>query len=367
MTRSEELKEKHARVSEYMDGHHLDAVLLTRRDNFSWFTGGRDNHVVTSGEEGVATLLITPKEVTVITNNIEAPRIFGEELTKKEAKCKFKPWHDSAAAASLLKSLIGKKRVASDNAIGRTKLLKPDFAELRYSLTHSEIKRYRSLGADASAAIEAAAKAVKPGMTEFQIAALLSQQVISRGMEPAVILIATDERIKKYRHPIPTGRKVKRCVEMVLCARRNGLVISCTRFVHFGPLPKIIERKHRAVCLVDAAMNLSSTVGTCVADVFRVARKMYRKTGFANEWKLHHQGGPTGYGPREYLATPTDERCILPNQALAWNPSITGTKSEDTILSTPRGVQFLSGPQKWPTISVEYNGITLDRPDILVR
>jgi len=59
---------------------------------------------------------------------------------------------------------------------------------------------------------------------------------------------------------------------------------------------------------------------------------LIREQGFADEWKLHHQGGPAGYEPREFVATPITDNVISAGQVFAWNPSITGgVKSEDTV------------------------------------
>jgi hypothetical protein len=57
----------------------------------------------------------------------------------------------------------------------------------------------------------------------------------------------------------------------------------------------------------------------------------------------------------------------LENQPFAWNPSITGTKSEDTILATSQGPQVITAAQDWPMVSVEGEDGAWQRPDILVR
>jgi antitoxin VapB len=49
----------------------------------------------------------------------------------------------------------------------------------------------------------------------------------------------------------------------------------------------------------------------------------------------------------------------------AWNPSITGTKSEDTILVGPHGNEVLTGIEGWPALSVTVDGQTVARPAIL--
>jgi antitoxin VapB len=50
----------------------------------------------------------------------------------------------------------------------------------------------------------------------------------------------------------------------------------------------------------------------------------------------------------------------------AWNPSITGTKSEDTILVTETGNEILTSISGWPVISVDIDGDTIERPAILI-
>jgi hypothetical protein len=45
-----------------------------------------------------------------------------------------------------------------------------------------------------------------------------------------VFLVASDERIAQYRHPLPcSGKAVERYVMVVGCFQREGLVVSLTR------------------------------------------------------------------------------------------------------------------------------------------
>jgi len=61
------------------------------------------------------------------------------------------------------------------------------------------------------------------------------------------------------------------------------------------------------------------------------------------------------------LATPTATERIEGNQAFAWNPSIAGTKSEDTILLSDKGTEIISQVGDWPCTEVD----GIKRPDIL--
>jgi len=78
------------------------------------------------------------------------------------------------------------------------------------------------------------------------------------------------------------------------------------------------------------------------------------------------RGGATGYASREWRASPNETRKVQLHQAFAWNPSITGTKSEDTIVVTEEGFTLLTqGSGKWPALGVEVDGNVIQRPDIL--
>ncbi|NOZ24101.1 MAG: M24 family metallopeptidase [Planctomycetes bacterium] len=358
---------KARRLNAFLKKKKLDGVLLTRQDHFAWLTCGGDNHVVTASETGFGTLLYTPERKVLFATNIEAPRIMKEELSRMDVAVVDYPWHqEGQIKAKAIKKVIRGMRVASDDGVAGTKRLDGGFTELRYSLTEAEIKRYRALGKECNAAMEEIGHKVKKGQTEAEIAADICRAFIARDIQPTVCLIAADERLK-YRHPIYKTRKVKKCVMIVMCGRRKGLICSLTRMVHFGRLPDELRRKHDACCAVDAAFNLSSKPGVTLGTCLKNAQSVYEATGFADEWQLHHQGGTAGYAGRDKIATPGDRTRIQPNQALAWNPSIRGTKSEDTIIAHKDRIEVISRPVNWPTIKVTWKGKTIQRADILAK
>ncbi len=188
-----------------------------------------------------------------------------------------------------------------------------------------------------------------------------------RGIIPGVCLIAADERISKFRHPIPRGKKIESYVMVVTCAKRKGLIVAITRIVHFGKLPQELARKHHAVIKVDTAFILNTEIGKPIGEIFDEGVKTYRECGFPEEWKYHHQGGPMGYHERYFVATSGETKKVEINQPFGWNPSITGTKSEDTIISSREGITIVTEDKDWPLIPVECKGKTVLRPDILVR
>src|SRR5690606_33775380 len=137
----------------------------------------------------------------------------------------------------------------------------------------------------------------------------------------------------------------------IVCARRHGLVAAATRIVHFGSVSEDLAARHRAVAEIEAKAVAATAPGRSAGEIFQVIQQAYADAGFPDEWRLHHQGGAIGYENREWIAVPGAEERVAAVQAFAWNPSITGTKSEDTYLISADGSECLTRGD-WPTLSV---------------
>ena len=359
---------KHRRVMEYLAGRNLDAVLLSRRCNFSWYTGGAHNYVATACDVGNAWLLIDGDGARVLTSNIEATRLREEELSETGIEVVALPYADPGAWRQAFVKAAGSRRVAADAPPGVLDLPATDgeFDRLRWTLTSWEVDRYRALCRDVVDAVEGVARSARTGQTENELAGEVSWALRSRGCVPWVLLVAADDRLERHRHPLPTDQVVERCVMLATCAERRGLIAACSRIVAFGAIPADLARKHQAVVTVDTALITSTRVGATLGEIFAEAGRAYAETGFEDQLALHHQGGSCGYLPREVKAGPGEATVVLADQAFAWNPSITGTKSEDTILCRESGPELLAEPTDWPTLSGQWKGRTLARPAILL-
>ncbi len=363
--RAEEVAEKHKRVRAFLQTHGLDGLLLTRRDNFAWFTGGGDNHIPSSQEAGVATLWITHDRTVLLTSNIEAARVMEEELSGVIDACETWGWYEDADA--FIRQRIAGQRTVSDTGIAGTENRADAIKQLRYVLTENEQRHLARLGRVFGEALEWAARSVRVGDTEHEIGARLAQRLLAVGVEPTVNLVAVDERIFRYRHPIPTAKRLERYAMLVGCARSGGLIVAATRLVHFGPVPQDVAERYAALLKVEAALHAETKIGRSAADVLNKAIAAYERVGFKDEWKDHHQGGAIGYDNREWVATPHETEMIRENQAFAWNPSIRGTKVEDTTLLTADGLKFLTATDDWPSTAVSIGDTRVARPAILVR
>jgi len=357
------MKTKHERIISLLEKHDLDGLLIQQVSNFAWATDGSLSYINTASSYGVGTLLVTLKDLHLVTNNIESPR-FDQEEKLKTAGWEFHidPWY---LPSDTLKTLTKSLRIGADYAYPGAVDLSNELSTARLHLDASEQARFRTLSALSAEAMDEAIRAVKPGMSEYTIAGTLAAAAHNRGVQPIVNLIATDDRIFNYRHPLPTAKVMDKYAMLVLCGRQKGLVCSLTRLVHFGALSDELKAKSEAAAFIDASMIASTRPGATTAEVFRAAKSAYESVGYPDEYQLHHQGGPAGYDPREFIATPTLDVPVAIGQAYAWNPSITGCKSEDTILVGEYDNLIMSEIDGWPAIPIEIDDVIIKRPAIL--
>ncbi|MHB1463168.1 MAG: M24 family metallopeptidase [Armatimonadota bacterium] len=362
MNRKHEFTTKLSQLRSILEQQKLDGLVISSQANFAWATCGGSSYVSIATEAGVAHLVVTADRCAVICENIEAPRILDEELQELDCPVVSLNWWE-ASLPTAIDQFVGSADWGSDTGQFGKPSLEPQLMPLRMVLCGQEIVRYHQLGRMTAESMNTACLAVKPGMSEHQVASLLNRELLNHGIVPQVSLIASDERIAKYRHPIPSEKRIEKLVMLVTGARKWGLVVSMTRLVHFGAVPAELRRRHDAVAEVDAAFISHTTAGTPIATVFEAGMKAYQHAGFVDEWHHHHQGGPTGYKAREFRGSLSVAGEVKTGQVYAWNPSIAGTKSEDTVVITSDGPQVISAITGWPMCATQ----SVARPDILVR
>ena len=360
-----ELDAKHERLVEWMRGQGLSGVLIRRNENVAWLTGGAvEVRVLTPCETGVASLLVTAegKRYYFTTEN-EAPRLHDEEFGALDFEPVLFPWYADDTTAAAIRLSGGP--VGSDTpGPGLTPV---NLYPLRAALCESEIARYRWLGVETAAATLESLHQVEPGLSEYDLEAITAANLLRRGIQPSVYLYAVDDRIFKYKHAVARGARLKQYGMLNLCTRKWGLTISITRFVHFGTLPAELAARFEAAARVNAALLAATRVGATSAELFRVAQAAYAAEGFPGEERLHHQGGPTGYGEREWVATPAGTETVVNNQAFAWNPSIRGGKAEDTVLLQDGKIEWLTATPNLPVIAVSVGGNAYPAAGVLVK
>lgn len=354
MNRVEEINFKQAQVAELLKAHGAGALHVRRTRNIAWFTAGTDASIVGDTDTASYSVLVTPNSRVIVTDNIEETRLRGEEqLDQLGFDFDVSPWYTSSTPSR-------GKTLTDDGEI--------DIAlqKLRRVLLPPEQDRLRALGQDATAALEEAARATQPGDNEYDIAARIAAAARKRHGFAVVNLVGTDERIRRYRHPVIADKRLERYAMLIICMRRHGLVVSTTRLVHIGPTPAELQEKLLHAATIDARVIAASRPGRTLGQIFDDLIGFYADAGEADQWKNHHQGGLAGYAPRELVATPGDPTVVQAGMVVAWNPSVVGAKSEDTVLITDDGFEIVSqASASWPKIDVTVDGQVIQRPGIL--
>ncbi|MDR1708323.1 MAG: peptidase M24 [Candidatus Accumulibacter sp.] len=362
MTLEQEFQIKLERLRGLMRRRELDGVFLKRQDDFAWLSCGGRNYVG-AGDLGNCGLLVTADRHYAVTSTVESQRMLDEENLGAlgfEMHAGF--WHEGAFEAKTIESLVPSGRVGYDFG-GQS--LANEIKELRLELTESEIEAYREGGRLASLAMEEAAAGIRPGDAEYAVAGRIMRNMEASGLEFSSCMVAADERIGAYRHPLPTAKKIEKRVQIGGNFRMRGLTLCMTRYVNFEPVSDALRRQYRANQFIDVTYMANSIPGESYQRPLLAGKAAYEELGYAAEFDKHHQGGPIGYAGRDYRVDFTVKGVIQNHQAFCWNPSITGTKSEDTVIVSQNGIEPITRPIIFPKVDIEAGGVTLVRPDIL--
>lgn len=355
-----------------LSGENLGGVLLNSQTNFAWLTSGKSNGINLSIENGACFLFVRADgKKFVLANNIEMPRILAEEISADEFEPIEFSWQDEKSSGEFViektKSLVSdNKNIASDLVLSpNIRAVEGLIACCRYELTKAEIERFRSLGKDAGAALEKIFEEIKTGETEAEIARKVKYSLAFFGIESVVTLVGADERIKRFRHPIPTENIWKKVLLIAVCAKRDGLIASLSRIACVGEIPDDLRHKTDAVGYVFAKFLAATKQAANGAEIYKIATEAYAEKGFGDEINFHHQGGAAGYKTRDWVAHPLSKEIVQNRQAFAWNPSITGTKAEETVLVNDGEIEYLTASPSFPQMSFEIGGKEFFAPDIL--
>ena len=362
------------RMIAVMKAKNLDAIVLTKVRTQAWAMAGSDTRIVNAQQESPVWLIYSAGgRKYLVSNNIESGRLLEEEgLEDIGIQTKVFPWFFGLASGKdekwkAVEELVGGGQIGADISLPQAKDISGELSRIRFPLTSAEQKKMRWLGLKAAKAVAETCREIMPGMKETDIAGMLAGKVWVEHIMPTVVLIGVDERIYRFRHLTPTSRKLKKYALVNLCAERWGLTVAVSRLVYIGDLPGELDRRIKACARVDATALSASIPGAKFGDIFSLEADVYGRNGYPGEWKKHHQGGSIGYFEREFLSCPESGDLVVEGMALAWNPTISGVKVEDTVLVGKSGVEVLTQTPGWPMIIVEIAGKKFERPGILVR
>ena len=274
-----EAGEKQSRLAKFFEENELSALLVRQSKNIAWATSGAvDARVLIPTDTWATSLLLTRdgRKYYLAPKN-EAPRLAAEEFAGLAmSRCSFPGM--TTTASSAVQKIAGSVEVGSD--IPTPGFLHVNLYPLRAALTAAELERYRWLGRKTAEVTSSVLQELEPGVTEYEMEALVSDGLLCEGILPSVLLMAVDDRILNFKHAVARGRRLERYGMLNLCSRKWGLAISITRFIHFGKLPEDLAARFASSARVNAALLDATRAGRTSAELFRAAQSAYAAKDF---------------------------------------------------------------------------------------
>ena len=293
---------------------------------------------------GGGAAIVRPDKTVVVTSPLEADR--AGEVCKDAEVVVVKKWKE---VGEMVRKLVKGKGVtdAYEPAYGAgTFEVNPElFREARRVKDDTELDRIRKACARTDKVFEAVTDEVKPGRTEWQVAAAAMKVATEQGMSPSnsdsslgPIIIASGPH-GAYGHSELSGRKLKAGDFVVadLFFRYEGYNSDETRTFAVGGVSQEMKKHYDVVKQAQAAALDAAKAGTTCGDVNDAALGVLKKNKM-DKLLNHSVGHGVGIEIHELPAIAAGNRVrLLDNDVITDEPGVYlvgkfGVRIEDTLV-----------------------------------
>ena len=331
-----------------------DALLLTNPQDIRYLTGF-------IGDDSWALVPIRSSVVTILSDNR-----FEEQIQKEAPQAK--AVMRTKSLADSLKDLLDKlklekvilqpayttleTRKAIAKKIGSRNIIEHDdkLIQQRAIKTPDEIKQIQKALVIQQCAFNQTIAEIKPGMTEYEITAILEYRMRSLGADGTSFpsIVAADANAS-LPHAIPGKTKVKDggIVLIDWGARYNGYCSDLTRVIALGKMKPKIREIYQITLDAQEAAIAAIKPGMRLCDIDNVARDIITKAGYGKEFG-HSLGHGLGLDIHEEprlaasMKAELQEGQVVTVEPGIYLPGIGGVRIEDDILVTSNGHKVLS-------------------------
>lgn len=362
--RRADVEAKQAQVAAVLQEMGCEGMLVLEPENFAWLTaGGAARGILDPGE--TPGLYLNADQRWVLCANVDAQRLFDEELNGLGFQLKEWPWH--WGREQLLADLCRNRTLACDQAFAGCKPAGDRLRRLRRRMSLYEQACYAALGQIVSHALEATCRHLQKGESEREVAGQISHRLLHRGAVPLRLEVAADGRSRQYRQGGFTGTPLRQYAVLTTTARKYGLTATASRSVCFGTPDPTFAKEHDIACKVSATYLASSWPDAVPREVLFLGRRVYLLTEYEHEWRLCPQGHVTGRCPVELALLPGTEDVFQAGWAVTWQARVGAAASCDTFLVADDGPRVITPTEFWPSKRIRVQGAEFFRPDLLIR
>jgi Xaa-Pro dipeptidase len=341
----------------------FDALIIARRENFAWLTCGGDSAVVNSTQNSVGCLLLTKNNQFLISHVMDGKRLMDEQITFQSFELIEMHWYEGEPVNKALE-ISGKNTAADINFPGTINVF-PEILDLHYPMTELEMERLCELGQCMHSIFIEMSMKITPGISELDLAAEFHYLQNIKGISSDVLIVGSDERIIKYRHPMPTNKKIEKFVMLHSASRKWGLHAPITRLYSIGTPEEKFLRPFQSVMEIQAKVFENTKPGVFYSQIMELMKDWYAQAGYPEEWKNHFQGGPTGYVIVDSVRCLT-QKIIQTNTPFEWFITVPGSKTAELSLLGKDGLKIVSNGDFWPQFSTDVNGVEYKMPGIYI-
>ncbi|MDI6769637.1 MAG: Xaa-Pro peptidase family protein [Anaerolineales bacterium] len=228
-------------------------------------------------------------------------------------------------------------------------------SSLRIKKDAGEIAAMRKAVKVAQSALEAILPLIKIGMTEKELAAELTVQLLRHGSQPEMPFspILSTGPNSANPHASPSERKLQPGDLLVIDwgATVDGYISDLTRTFAVGEVDAEYRKIHQIVQEANAAGRAAARPGVQCAEVDKAAREVIEKAGYG-QYFTHRTGHGIGMESHEdpYMRG-DNEQLLEPGMAFTVEPGIylpgrNGVRIEDNVVITEDGAECLSSLER---------------------
>lgn len=197
-------------------------------------------------------------------------------------------------------------------------------------------------------AMRAAYEAMRPGMTELELADVIRRSFIANGADKeAFIIVAAGEHSALPHHSPTTTVLAEGPVLLDIGCYYQGYASDMTRVAYLGEPSAKFRAVHQLVEQAVQAAHRAARPGAPAETVDRAARDVIREGGYGPQF-VHRVGHGIGLSVHEPPSVMQGNRLPLPeNAAFSIEPGIYlpgefGVRLEEVVINRPQGAEILS-------------------------